>query len=71
MALSTGASGDIFAQREKERSDLAVAKAMIRAADEFGVKGKLVVTHMTNEGAHVTKVDPPFSTGAITYFNNI
>jgi homoserine kinase len=71
MAITTGASGDIFAQREKERSDLAVAKAMIQAADEFGVPGRLVVTHMTNEGAHVVKVDPPFSSGAITYRDNI
>lgn len=43
-----------------------VAKPMIRAAvDEFDNQGKLVVTYMSNEGAHVAKVDPPFSTGAI------
>lgn len=71
MAFTAGASGDIFAQREKERSDLAVAKAMRRAAEEFGIKGNLVVTHMSNEGAHVTKVDPPFSSGGITYKDNI
>ena len=47
------------------------AKAMRRAAEEFGIKGNLVVTHMSNEGAHVTKVDPPFSSGGITYKDNI
>lgn len=71
MALTSGASGDIFAQREKERSDTIVAKALIRTAEEFGIKGRLVVTRMSNEGAHVTKVVPPFSSGEITYRDNI
>jgi homoserine kinase len=71
MAITAGASGDIFAQREKERSDRVVARAMITAAHEAGVKGKLVVTQISNEGARVVKVDPPFSTGDITYRDNI
>jgi len=71
MAITSGASGDIFAQQEKERSDVAVARAMIQVAEECGIKGKLVVTRMSNEGAHVTKVDPPFSTGLISYRDNI
>lgn len=71
MAITGGASGDIFAQRAKERSDLAVAKAMQSAADEFGVKGKVVVTNVSNEGARVVKVDPPFSSGGITYRDNV
>lgn len=71
MAITSGASGDIFAQREKERSDLSVAKALRRTADEFGLKGKIVVTRMATEGAQVTKVDPPFSCGDITYRDNI
>jgi homoserine kinase len=71
MAITSGASGDIFAQREKERSDRAVAMAMIRAAEENGVKGKLVIYQISNEGARVTKVDPPFSTDGITYRDNI
>ncbi|EEC47654.1 predicted protein [Phaeodactylum tricornutum CCAP 1055/1] len=71
MAITAGASGDIFAQREKERSDLAVAKAMRQAAKEFGVQGQVVVTNVSNEGARVVKVVPPFSTGGITYRDNI
>lgn len=71
MAITSGASGDIFAQRMKERSDVDVAKAMLRAAEECGIHGKLVVTRMSNEGAQVIKVDPPFSSGIITYRDNI
>jgi homoserine kinase len=71
MAITSGASGDIFAQRENERSELTVARAMIRAAEENGVKGKLVVSAIANEGAQVVKVDPPFSSGEIAYRNNI
>ena len=71
MAVTSGASGDIFAQREKERSDRAVARAMIRAAEENGVKGKLVVTTVAAEGARVINVDPPFSSGDIIYRDNL
>lgn len=71
MALTSGASGDIFAQREKERTDLAVAKAMSRAAEQFGIKGKVVVTNAASEGARVTKMEPPFSSDMITYRDNI
>ncbi len=71
MAMTSGASGDIFAQREKERTDLAVAKAMSRAAEQFGIKGKIVVTNAANEGARVVKVEPPFSSNVITYRDNI
>lgn len=71
MAITGGASGDIFAQRTKERSDLVVAKAMMRAAADYGIRGKLVVTSVSNEGARVVKVEPPFSTEDITYRDNI
>jgi homoserine kinase len=71
MAITSGASGDIFAQREKERSDLAVARAMINAAEKFGVNGKIVVTSASNEGARVVKVVPPFSTGTIAFRHNL
>lgn len=71
MALTGGASGDIFAQREKERADLSVARAMIRVAEERGIKGSLVVTAAATEGAHVTMVDPPFSSEKITFRNHI
>lgn len=71
MALTSGASGDIFAQREKERTDILVAKAMIQCAKDYGVDGKLLVTNVVSEGARVIGVDPPFSTGEITYRDNI
>ena len=71
MALTSGASGDIFTQREKERTDSLVAKAMIQVADAFGIKGQLLVTAAVNEGARVVKVEPPFSSESITYRDNI
>lgn len=71
MALTSGASGDIFTQRETERTDNEVAKAMLEVAEEFGIEGKLLVTSIVHEGARVTKVEPPYSTGAITYRDNI
>jgi len=71
MAITSGASGDIFTQREKERTDSQVARAMLQIADEMGVKGQLLVTQAVHEGARVVKVDPPFSSDSITYRDNI
>lgn len=72
MALTSGASGDIFTQREKERTDRAVGKAMLRVAEEFGIKGRLLITELSHEGARVVKVDPPFSSeDSITYRDNV
>lgn len=71
LALTSGASGDIFTQREKERTDQAVAKAMIQVAEDFGLKGKLLVTTAVHEGARVVRVEPPFSSDKITYRDNI
>mmetsp|Transcript_27013 Transcript_27013/g.55906 ORF Transcript_27013/g.55906 Transcript_27013/m.55906 type:complete len:472 (-) Transcript_27013:306-1721(-) len=71
MALTSGAAGDIFAQREKERTDILVAKAMIQCAKDYGIDGKLLVTNVVSEGARVVHVEPPFSTGEITYRDNI
>ena len=58
-------------KREKERTDILVAKAMIQCAKDFGIDGKLLVTNVVTEGARVTHVEPPFSTGEITYRDNI
>merc|ERR1712176_1737519 len=71
MALTSGASGDIFTQREKERTDSAVAKAMLQVAEVYGIKGKLLVTQPVHEGARVIKVEPSFSSDTITYPGNI
>jgi homoserine kinase len=71
MAITSGASGDIFTQREKERTDSQVARAMLQVAEDMGVKGQLLVTQAVHEGARVVKVDPPFSSDSITYRDNI
>lgn len=71
MALTSGATGDIFTQRETERTDSAVARAMLEVAEEYGIKGQLLVTQPVHEGARVIKVEPPFSTDIITYRDNI
>mmetsp|Transcript_24551 Transcript_24551/g.48817 ORF Transcript_24551/g.48817 Transcript_24551/m.48817 type:complete len:434 (+) Transcript_24551:86-1387(+) len=71
MALTSGASGDIFTQREKERTDFSVAKAMMQVAQAYNVKGRIVVTQGTQEGARVVKVEPPFSTADITFRDNV
>ena len=71
MALTSGASGDIFTQREKERTDTGVAKAMLKVADAYGIKGQLLVTQPVHEGARVVKVDPQFSDDMITFRDNI
>lgn len=71
MALTTGASGDIFTQREKERTDTGVARAMLKVAEEYGMKGQLLVTTPIHEGARVIKVEPPFSDENITFRDNI
>lgn len=71
MALTSGATGDIFTQRELERTDSAVATAMLDVAKEFGITGQLLVTQPVHEGARVIKVEPPFSSDKITYRDNI
>jgi homoserine kinase len=71
MAMTSGASGDIFTQREKERTDYTVARAIMDVAREFNVKGRIVVTQASQDGARVVKVDPPFSTADITFRDNV
>jgi len=71
MAFTSGASGDIFTQREKERTDYSVAKAMMEVAQTYGVNGRIVVTQASQEGARVVKVDPPFSSEFITFRDNV
>jgi len=71
MAFTSGASGDIFTQREKERTDYSVAKAMMEVAQTYGVKGRIVVTQASQEGARVVKVEPPFSSEFIKFRDNV
>jgi homoserine kinase len=44
---------------------------MMEVAQEFGVKGRIVVTQASQDGARVVKVDPPFSTADITFRDNV
>ena len=70
MALTSGSSGDIFTQHEKELNHVEVAKAMKRSARESGIEGRVVVTNIASEGAKVIRVEPPFSSeenGEIIY----
>jgi len=70
-AMTSGASGDIFTQREKERADSAVAEAMLKVAKDMDINGQLLVTQPVHEGARVMKVYPPFSSKTIIYRDNI
>mmetsp|Transcript_38215 Transcript_38215/g.88920 ORF Transcript_38215/g.88920 Transcript_38215/m.88920 type:complete len:452 (-) Transcript_38215:123-1478(-) len=71
MAITSGASGDIFTQREKERTDQTVAKALLAVAKTYGVSGKVIVSQVSHEGAKVVRVDPPFSTDNILYSRDL
>ncbi|CAM9597789.1 unnamed protein product, partial [Choristocarpus tenellus] len=66
-AITSGASGDIFTQREKERVDKQVAEAMILAASKVGVKGEAFITTPAESGAYVVSAEPSFSRGTIRY----
>lgn len=67
MALTSGASGDIFTQRAKERVDRSVAAAMLAAARENGVKGEVFITAPVEHGAYVVSAEPAFSQGLVRY----
>jgi len=67
LAITSGASGDIFTQREQERVDKAVGEAMARAAEAVGVKGQVYVTKMVETGATVVHSEPGFSDGLVRY----
>ena len=67
MALTSGASGDIFAQRSKERVDRAVAEAMLAAAQAHNVKGEVFITAPVEHGAYVVSAEPAFSQGLVRY----
>ncbi len=60
MAVSAGASGDIFALRIIEFIDIAVAKAMIIITQQ-NLQGQIVVADFAIEGTRVIMMDPPFS----------
>jgi len=67
MAFTSGASGDIFTQRAKERVDRKVAAAMLEVAEKYQVQGKVFITNPATHGATVTYADPPFSQGLVEF----
>lgn len=67
LAITSGASGDIFTQRAKERVDRKVAEAMIKVAAEFGTKGQVFITSPVEHGAVVVSAEPTFSEGLVRY----
>lgn len=69
--MTSGASGDIFAQREKERVDTAVAKAMLTASKEVGVDGQVFITQPVETGAHVVHAEPNFSNRLLRYRGDV
>lgn len=71
MAITSGASGDIFTQRAMERVDRKVAEAMIQAAEKCGVKGSVYVTAPVITGAYVVHAEPPFSDRRVHYSGDV
>lgn len=71
MAITSGASGDIFTQRAKERVDTKVAEAMLAAAEKCGTKGQVFITAPVQQGAVVVSAEPAFSHGLVRYRDNV
>ena len=53
LALTSGLSGDIFAQRSAERKEKQVVEAMKEAAAKLNVSGRVFITRPTENGAEV------------------
>lgn len=71
MAMTSGASGDIFAQRLSERVDWAVAQAMVRTAEAVGVKGQVYITAPAEFGAQVVSAEPAFSSKVVKFKGDV
>jgi homoserine kinase len=71
MALTSGASGDIFTQRNKERVDRKVAEAMLEAAASCNTVGKVYITSPVENGAYVVSAEPAFSHGLVRYRGDV
>jgi homoserine kinase len=71
MAITSGASGDIFTQRAKERVDQKVAEAMLEAAEKCGTVGQVFITAPVEQGAVVVSAEPPFSHGLVRYRGDV
>ena len=71
MAITSGASGDIFTQRAKERVDQKVAEAMLEAAEKCGTVGQVFITAPVEQGAVVVSAEPHFSQGLVRYRGDV
>jgi homoserine kinase len=71
MAITSGASGDIFTQRAKERVDSKVAEAMLDAAAKCGCIGQVFITAPVEQGAYVVSAEPHFSHGLVRYRGDV
>jgi len=71
MAITSGASGDIFTQRAQERVDTKVAEAMLAAAEQCGTKGQVFITAPVEHGASVVSAEPAFSKGLVRYRGDV
>lgn len=74
MAICSGQSGDIFAQRSAERQEGAVVQAMQQVLDELPPaqrkswgQGKFYIVSPTSMGAHVVLAEPQFSDHLATF----
>jgi homoserine kinase len=73
MAICSGASGDIFAQKSDERQEQVVADAMRMAADALPSEhskwgeGVFYICSPATRGAHVVSAEPRFSDALKTF----
>ncbi len=71
MAITSGALGDIYSQSDSERNERAVADAMLKAASDIGIRGRVFITAPVSKGACVVSARPQFSKGSVTQFNSL
>ena len=71
LALTSGAAGDIFTQRNKERVDRQVAEAMLAAAKQCDIKGQAYITSPVEHGAYVVSAEPAFSNRLVRYSGDV
>ena len=67
MAITSGASGDIFTQRAKERVDTKVAQAMLAAAEKCKVKGNVYISGPVEGGSCCSVSRPSVHEGLVRY----
>lgn len=67
MCITDGGCGDFFTQASARRRDDEVAQRLLEVAAQLGIGGKVYVAHPSNRGGVVTRADPAFSSGLVTY----